>query len=331
MQRDQLPRFRPAANYVLPRWKLVYVSNPKAACTSIKWILAALQGVNGDRFYKTIRYETTRATTIHRERQVWGATPRLRNLDDEQLAEITPENGWMVFTASRNPATRLWSGWQSKLLLREPMYYTRFGDEPWFPRIPRTTEDVLEDWFRFVDAVREDPEIKIMQDVHFRGQAKQLAIGTVPYDRIYDTSEFGELLEDLTKHVQKLGWEGELTVRRSNETPLPALASAFPDKVLDVVHDVYAADYDAFDYPRSMPRGVRTDDGYPKDLVGSVGILVERHERIGDLTRSAKALRRRARIAAKKAAAAPPPRKAPPPPPPPTLSQRVRRRIPFLK
>src|SRR4051812_27284894 len=117
MQRDQLPRFRPAANYVLPQWKLVYVSNPKAACTSIKWILADLQGVEAERFYRTIRYETTRATTIHRERQVWGETPRLRNLSDEQLAEITPENGWFVFTASRHPATRLWSGWQSKLLL----------------------------------------------------------------------------------------------------------------------------------------------------------------------------------------------------------------------
>src|SRR4051812_2399882 len=154
MQRDQLPRFRQAATYVLPRWKTVYVSNPKAACTSIKWILADLQGADPKPFYGTLRWETTRAGTIHGGRENWPDTPRLKELTDEQLAEITPDNGWMVFTASRHPASRLWSGWQSKLLLRQPSYAHRFGDEPWFPRVPHTSDDVIEDWLRFVDHVR---------------------------------------------------------------------------------------------------------------------------------------------------------------------------------
>ena len=35
-------------------------------------------------------------------------------------AAISPENGWFVFTVVRHPAARLFSAWQSKLLLREP-------------------------------------------------------------------------------------------------------------------------------------------------------------------------------------------------------------------
>src|SRR3954447_14055595 len=143
MQRDQLPTLRQAANYVLPRWKLVYVSNPKAACTSIKWLLADLQGVEPKLIYKTLRPETTPDCTIHHgKRDDWPETPRLNTLTDEQLASITPKNGWLVFSASRHPAARLWSAWQSKLLLRQPSYVGKFGSEPWFPRLPSTSDEV---------------------------------------------------------------------------------------------------------------------------------------------------------------------------------------------
>src|SRR3954453_8385945 len=170
MQRADLPRLRPAATYVLPRWKLVYVSNPKAACTSIKWLLADLQEVDPNPFFTTLSMETSRATTIHRERSSWPNTPRLRRMSDDELAEITPDNGWLVFTATRHPASRLWSGWQSKLLLREPAYYARFGEQPWFPRIARTSEEVLEDWFRFIEHVGAGKAAEIMNDVHCRPQ-----------------------------------------------------------------------------------------------------------------------------------------------------------------
>jgi hypothetical protein len=295
MQRDQLPRYRHAATYVLPRWKLVYVSNPKAACTSIKWLLADLQGADPEAFYSTLRYETSRDATIHRERDRWPGTPRLKNLSEEQLADITPDNGWLVFTATRHPASRLWSGWQSKLLLREPSYEGRFGEEPWFPRVPRSSDDVVSEWLRFVEHVRADPTIRILQDVHFRSQVQQLSVGTMPYDRLYDTSEFRTLLDDLTKHLRELGWDGELRVRRSNETPLAALTAAYPTQVLETIEDVYRNDYEGLGYDRGMPPKTREDAAYSDDLIASVGILIERHQRIGDLARNARAIQRRLR------------------------------------
>lgn len=294
MQRDQLPRFRQSANYVLPRWKLVYVSNPKAACTSIKWILADLQRVKPKSFYRTLRPETLRDGTIHHgARDAWPDTPRLKSLTDAELAAITPENGWLVFSASRHPASRLWSAWQSKLLLRQPTYASRFGKEAWFPRLPRTSTEVLDDWFTFVEHLHDDPTTRILQDPHFRPQAQLLAVHDMSYDRIYDTSEFSSLLTDLTAHLRRLGWDGEIHVRRSNETPLPALAAAYPARVLDVIHGIYGADYDAFGYPRTVPRGAREEDSYSDDLVATVGIVVDRHLRITDLARTARSLERR--------------------------------------
>ena len=43
MRREQLPPHKTAC-YVMPHWKAMYVSVNKAACTSLKWLVADLQG-----------------------------------------------------------------------------------------------------------------------------------------------------------------------------------------------------------------------------------------------------------------------------------------------
>lgn len=278
---------------MIPRWKLVFVSSPKAACTATKWLLADALGIDPKLFYSSNSGETTRATTIHQERSKWPAeVPRLRDLSDEQLAEVTPENGWFVFTTTRHPSLRLWSAWQSKLLLREPRFMSQFADEAWMPGWPATTEQIVTDWIAFVTAVAADPEQPIMRDIHFRPQTQLLGIGTTPYDRVYDTSEFAAMVKDLQVHLQRNGYEGELQPRRSNETPLPALEAAFPAKVVDAMRELFSADFAQLSYDDPRPGKLRTGE-YSDDLIAAAGIIVERNERIGDLGRRARRLERR--------------------------------------
>ena len=139
MQRTGLPPNK-TATYVMRRWKTVYVSVPKAACTSLKWLVADLQEEDPAHFYETPSAETSRTMTIH-HRSRWQHTPMLHELDDEELAEITPENGWFVFAVVRHPAARLWSGWQSKFLLHEPHFFKRYPEAHLAaaPRRPRAT------------------------------------------------------------------------------------------------------------------------------------------------------------------------------------------------
>ena len=74
MERAQLPPHK-TATFVLPRWKVVYVSVPKAACTSIKWMIAHVQEEDPEHFYTSLSREIARPTTIHR-RRLWRHTPR---------------------------------------------------------------------------------------------------------------------------------------------------------------------------------------------------------------------------------------------------------------
>ncbi len=293
MKRNQLPTRRRQANYVIPKWKLVYVSGPKAACTTIKWMLADALEIDPRLFYQSLSGETSRATTIHQERKKWlDVAPRLRDLTDEELEEITPESGWFVFTMTRHPSTRLWSGWQSKLLLREPRFMRQFAAAQWLPREPESTEQVLEDWTRFVAAVAAQPQLPIMQDIHFAPQTPLLGIGRTPYDRIYDTSEFATMVDDVQAHLERHGFEGRLTPRRSNETPLPALEAAFPPPIVAALAQTFAEDFATLDYDDPRPSDLRAG-GYDADLLAAAAIIAERADRLGYLARRARTLDRK--------------------------------------
>jgi hypothetical protein len=283
MRRDQLPPHK-TATYVLPGYKTVYVSVPKAACTSLKWLVAELQGEDLERFYRSRSREVARAMTIHR-RERFFRTPMLHQLPDEELAAISPGDGWFVFAVVRHPAARIWAGWQSKFLLREPRWMEEFGGESWLPRLPASTDDVRDEFARFVAALAADPEQAVLRDRHFLPQARLVGAAT-PYTRIYDTSEIPALLDDLGAHLRAHGWEGTLELRQFNETPLAPLASAFGPEVTAGIQSLYASDFERFGYADPHPPAIANGAGaktYPPELLRAVGLLAERAERTGDI------------------------------------------------
>jgi hypothetical protein len=288
MRRTDLPPHK-SATYVLPRWKTVYVSVPKAACTSLKWLVADLQGEDAQHFYRALSRETGRQMTIH-HRSRWQHTPMLTELSDGELEQISPENGWFVFAVVRHPTARLWSGWQSKFLLQEPRFQDLYPDSPW-PRLPRSTQDVVDDFHEFVASMTTEARPAVLDDRHFRGQHGLLRPESVPYTRVYRTAEMGDLLRDLEDHVRPLGLSALPQLRRSNETPLLPVKSLFSDEVLDVVRRHYADDFETFGYDDPMPGGLAPSDEYSSEQLAEVGRLVERGERIGDLYRIAREAR----------------------------------------
>jgi hypothetical protein len=281
MRRDQLPPHK-TATYVLARYKTVYVSVPKAACTSLKWLVAALQGESPEHFHRSRSREVGRAMTIHR-RDLWRHTPMLHELSDEELAAISPEDGWFVFAVVRHPSARVWAAWQSKFLLREPRWIDEFADAPWLPRVPQSSEDVVEDFGRFIESIARDPSQAVMRDRHFMTQSELVTPARTPYSRMYETAEIPRLLEDFGAHLRAHGWEGTLALEHSNETPLVPLASLFTPAVTDGIRSVYGADFDAFGYTDVVPAKTDPASEYPRALLVAVGLIVERSERLGDL------------------------------------------------
>jgi hypothetical protein len=270
--------------------------------------VAELQGEDPERFHRSLSREVTRIMTIHR-RNLFQRTPMAKWLPDDELAAISPENGWFIFAVVRHPTARLYSAWQSKLLLREPYWVEQYGEAEWFPREPERPEDIVEEFIRFVRVAGRDREQRILRNRHFAPQGWMLAADRMPYTRIYKTSEIPELLTDFERHLRGRGYEGgPLKLLRANETPLKPVAPLFPQDVLDFSREFYADDFERFGYGDPLPGGLDPSGRYDDEALAEIQRLVERQERINDLALHARELKAEAKaaaVAAKQAVAAP--------------------------
>ena len=147
----------------------------------------------------------------------------------------------------------------------------------------------------------------------------------VPYTHLYDISELRQMVADLTEHVRAHGYTGEVTLGKSNDTPLPANREVFAGGVREAIEKLYAEDFarfpDAWDFSRIEAREMQ----WTKESFAHVRSIVEANERIADLARTVRRLSQRnarleARIDELRAASASPDRAA-------SLPSRVLRRL----
>jgi len=274
---------------VLDKWKVVYVVTPKAMCTSMLWLTAGLQSEDlGPDVADSRAPEVTRALAAH-DPAVWRRTAVLHSLPADVIDEIIGEDAWFRFCLTRHPVDRLWSAWQSKLLLREPAYAAWFGSAPWFPRTPAELPQgagalhaLAEDFERFVAALAEDPHL-LTADQHWAPQSYLLRPEAFPYTEIGRVEKAAVTVGRLERHLRAQGWPGELDLKRRNTTLLPR-AVIRDAALLRLIEDIYAEDMTTFGY--GPARAGRRPSGEANSLaVQALAELVDRHERIGDLHR----------------------------------------------
>ncbi len=282
----------PENTFVVPDAKIMYVSVTKVACTSLRWMVADLAGEDLESFYDAPSAHQTRLMTIHRERSFWKRTPQLGRTPPALRAQISPDNGWLVFAVVRDPWSRLWSAWQSKFLVRHTPYVRRYEQEPWFPRPATSPERVLEDFARFVEAAPWLSHRRLRGDRHFRPQLDSVRPSGIAYSRIYDLHRLGELFDDLHAHLENLGIDRELYLPRANETPLPLIRPVYSPALLDRVEELYAADFEAFGDRWSRDAIHFKGEAWSADALDNAAYHAVANERIGDLSATVKRLQR---------------------------------------
>ncbi len=274
----------PLTNYglVLSERRIVYVVTPKAACTSVLWALAHVHGAAPESFTATTAPLVTRRLTVH-DLSKWRGVQRLETLSDDDLAALDPRSGWFVFGIAREPLSRLWSAWQSKLLLREPVYVRRFGDAAWFPRRPTSSADVIDDFEAFVDALRRDTDL-VAADPHWAPQT--LILRGDSFSHVGRVEQLEETYRELEAHLHRSGWHGTLPRTRDNRSILRLRTAWLRPATIEAINDLYANDFVSFGYPPLEPRAASATSGADHDeaLLDAVRQMIERHERIGDLS-----------------------------------------------
>lgn len=266
---------------VLPEQRVLYVPVPKAGCTSVLWALAGLAGIPVETFAESAQAEVSAALTVH-DMSLWGTGRRLADFDGEQRELILGEEGWLRFTLVRDPATRLFSAWQSKLLLREPRFVDAFGEAPWFPRVPERPEDIVEDFRAFVAALGGDEP---PEDVHWAVQHDLVSL--LPLDHVGRVERLSETLDLLRAHVSAPAPHSEPP--RENRSALAMPPGAYGDVGAEVLATRYRSDFDVFAYEPDLRDG---DAGAwharAAELLPGIRETIDRHGRIGQLHRVAR-------------------------------------------
>lgn len=286
--------------FVLADLKILYLSTSKNACTSIKWLMAELAGEDLDGFDPGTS-GFTRKEGIHL-RNLWQKTPKLNEISTSLRSQIDPANGWYVFGVIRDPRVRMFSAWQNKYLLRSP-HYAQWRNEVWFPREPRDARDVIEGFAGFVSMLADEPDHPVFADAHFLNQVVLLEEDSVPYSRIYDTSELSEMQKDLSSHLVGMGHEGKVVLGHSNDTPLRANGSVFEGGVRELVEKIYSEDFarfgDRWDFSQVESRAMDWD----ASSFRVVQALIDENERVTEFRETVAQLRADKRQIAKRVTA----------------------------
>ncbi len=266
---------------VLQELKILFLPIPKGGCTSTLWLLSELAGIPAETFVHSTLPEVSPALTVH-DMSLWGEGRRLADYEDDERKRVLEEEGWFRFAIVRHPGRRLWSAWQSKILLREPRFVALFGEEPWFPRLPEGPLEVVEDFRRFVAALPSGD----VEDVHWavqRGLAKQL-----PLNHVGRVEQLDETLALLSEH---LGHEVGPAARRENRMALPIPPFAYDEAAREVLITRYTEDFEHYGYEAdAFSADAKAEKEWSDRVAPLLPVLqdaIDKHARIGQLHRVA--------------------------------------------
>lgn len=221
----------------------IYMSIPKVACTSIKSMLHRLAGGELPAFLGDVHDLGTSLTEF--------TTP-------DVIRMITsPE--WFKFAFVRNPYTRLFSAYKSKICIlgsldsnsswKQQYEWLRSAIREAYDYPARDGKRVGTISFRdFIDYLANGDDQRAINDIHINLQTRILQIDHIPYDFI---GRFENISDDLTFVLRKLGALPGLLSEVSavtNESPHIPHAAVYDRNLARLVHGMYEPDFAAFGY-----------------------------------------------------------------------------------
>jgi len=263
-------------SFLSPRYKLLYISTPKVACTSLKWWIAALEGYSGILSEGENSGESSPELVIHDT--FYKVAPNVTGLPKNRLEELLRSNRFFRFAVVRNPYTRIFSAWQSKLLLREPLQAENYKNSNFFQFPIRSIEDIVPAFECFIEhlAALEAPNY---WDVHWTPQTDLIRPDLISYNQVAQIENVQPLREALFDYLGS-GIPDPFGTWK-NESIIPYLPQFISNRAAELVQDLYRKDFETFGYEFKKPQ---TKESFSNDqfkiALKSIGLIRGRHQRL---------------------------------------------------
>ena len=130
---QHFPRFEPgyiatrlrSSTYVSLSHRYLYFEVPKAACTSLKYLISRLENCPPMLESDSLRHSVLHSDDVARRDDIIHIRDRfpvasLMDLDSENQREVLESSDFLRFAVVRNPYARLVSAWRNKVLVCHP-------------------------------------------------------------------------------------------------------------------------------------------------------------------------------------------------------------------
>lgn len=270
------------ASFVSKRHGLLYVETPKAACTSLKWLMAHLEGERPETAARGM--ETQMEMSIHfRDTH---PLPSLTDLPPPDATAILQGSGYLRFCAVRNPYTRLIAAWSNKIRQIEPGYSAVCAEiHAFHGRTSCEDAPSFRDFALWVVAAS-DPDTC---DGHWRAQTKLLYPEVINYDFVLKTESLAADLQrvfDAGATTRDLDARAILAQFKYNESLPFGQAGLFDEDLARQVAAHYADDFRTFGYDVESWRKIadRKPPSYDDLEKAALAAVQQRNKLIESLT-----------------------------------------------
>lgn len=222
---------------VLPRQRLIYVSVPKAASTTIRSMLSEIATSS----------KPPDQRVLYKRRCSGLLSPTMAGL--ERFHKLATSAGTLRFTFVRNPYARLVSAWSNKFyqkpLLRGDPYVDLYLN--YSASSGNKTESVEPLTFpRFVQFVRDS--IESGWDPHWDLQVRRTLLPGIELSLIGRVESFEKDIGHVLRHMRR----PSVKVPRLNQSISTEWTTFYSEELAKVVYRLYEQDFDTFRYTRGI-------------------------------------------------------------------------------
>ena len=216
------------SSFVIPKYKVVYFSVPKNACTTLKRLVYRINGKIPPSNLGDIHFHSLH---LH-----------LAQLKPGEIYNAIASSQWFRFGVVRNPYDRLLSAYKSKI--------TDINHEPTFLKIRGKILDyygltghghkvTFPQFVKWVHQVRH-------MDSHWNIQAKILRVDVVKYSLLARFENFDKDMEKFFAGTKIAPLPLEIT----NPTNPTKMSEFYTQELADIVYEIYQKDFEQFGYHR---------------------------------------------------------------------------------
>lgn len=237
---------------VAPTLKVLYLPTPKAACTTMKLLLAQAAGTHRPEMADRLAImHVSRAQTIHHP-AVHGLT-RFGDLPSRDQRDILESDDWLRITSLRDPIARAYSAWENRIFMRA---HRRTREILALAHDVSTDGrlDVAGSFAQFAIALAANESV-FMADHHFWPQSRVVQPDHVQFTSLLRVDQPGEIDAFARLLSERSGTD--LTPQRLNEGLGVKVDRVCNRVTADHLMAVYRADFEQFGFAmRERPSSV---------------------------------------------------------------------------